>query len=279
MGYPSVQANTPWRAPCGDKSKTRERNNSRGDAAAHARQAISQPDGHRLPMVQRTTYMKRVMGPEMLLSACQKEDGNAMYMLEKPLDISGVAEESSFFEDGTLPNQSISLADLPTGAGELVHGGPGGLGYSRLKPEGCQRSSEAWWRRCLLVSPALCRGQDPEGAARFRPRSAHLKRRKRPSRCAWGFRGSHGKPLCRKTGGIQPFELESKLPQGCRLRKYCRRTRPKLSATVKRSVHWGDAGNPSSLHERHASLLWTSFPTRRPSEARATHREKRGREV
>ena len=34
-------------------------------------------------MVQRTAYVERVMDPEPSLSACLKEDGNAMWMLEK----------------------------------------------------------------------------------------------------------------------------------------------------------------------------------------------------
>ena len=34
-------------------------------------------------MVQRTAYVERVMDPEPSLSVCLKEDGNAMWMLEK----------------------------------------------------------------------------------------------------------------------------------------------------------------------------------------------------
>ena len=56
-------------------------------------------------MVQRTAYIERVMDPELSLPACQKADNNAMWMLENLLDLSGTAEESSFFEDGCLTSQ------------------------------------------------------------------------------------------------------------------------------------------------------------------------------
>ena len=46
-----------------------------------------------------------------------------MWMLEKPINLPGAAEESSFFEDGRAPDKSADLAALSTGAGEPVHGG------------------------------------------------------------------------------------------------------------------------------------------------------------
>ncbi len=51
-------------------------------------------------MVQRTSYLERVMDPELSLAACQRAYGNALWMLEKLLDLPGAAEESSFFADG-----------------------------------------------------------------------------------------------------------------------------------------------------------------------------------
>ena len=69
-------------------------------------------------MVQRTSYLERVMGPELSLAACQ--DGNALWMLEKLLDLPGAAEESSVFADG-CPTHA-DPATLSTGAGEPAHG-------------------------------------------------------------------------------------------------------------------------------------------------------------
>ena len=55
-------------------------------------------------MVQRTSYLERVMDPELSLAACQKADGNALWMLKKLLDLPGAAEESSYFADGCPTN-------------------------------------------------------------------------------------------------------------------------------------------------------------------------------
>ena len=74
-------------------------------------------------MVQRTSYLERVMDPELSLAACPKADGNALWVLEKPLDPPGAAEESSFFADGcptnmlTLQPYQLAQASLSTGAG------------------------------------------------------------------------------------------------------------------------------------------------------------------
>ena len=47
-------------------------------------------------MVKRTSYLERMVVPELSQAACKKADGNALGMLEKLLDLSGAAEESSF---------------------------------------------------------------------------------------------------------------------------------------------------------------------------------------
>ena len=76
-------------------------------------------------MVQRTSYFERVMDPELSLAACQKADGDALWMLEKLLDLPGAAGESSFFADGcptnmlTLQPYQQAQASLSTGAGEF----------------------------------------------------------------------------------------------------------------------------------------------------------------
>ena len=51
-------------------------------------------------MVKRTSYIERVVDPELSLPACQRADTSAMRMLERLLELSGTADESSFFEDG-----------------------------------------------------------------------------------------------------------------------------------------------------------------------------------
>ena len=55
-------------------------------------------------MVQRTSHLERVMVPELSLAACKKADGNALWILEKLLDLPGAAEESSFFADACPTN-------------------------------------------------------------------------------------------------------------------------------------------------------------------------------
>ena len=72
-------------------------------------------------MVQRTSYLERVMDPKLSLAACKKAYGNALWMLEKLLDLPGAAEESSFLADGcptnvlTLQPHQQAQANLSTG--------------------------------------------------------------------------------------------------------------------------------------------------------------------
>ena len=51
-------------------------------------------------IVQRASYIERIMDPELSLPACQRADTSAMRMLERLLELPGTADESSFFEDG-----------------------------------------------------------------------------------------------------------------------------------------------------------------------------------
>ena len=74
-------------------------------------------------MVQRTSYIERVMDPELSLPARQRADTSAMWMLERLLELPGTADESSFFEDGcpanrkTLQPHQKAQASLSTRAG------------------------------------------------------------------------------------------------------------------------------------------------------------------
>ena len=99
-----------------------------GGAAQRAQMLSRMPDKQSAnliatgSMVQRTSYLERVMDPELSLAACQKADGNALWMLEKLLDLRGAAEESSFFADG-CPTKHVDPSTPSTGAGEPVHRG------------------------------------------------------------------------------------------------------------------------------------------------------------
>ena len=106
-------------------------------------------------MVQRTSFLKRVMDPELSLAARKKADGNALWMLVKLLDFPGAAEESSFFADGcptnmlTLQPHQQAQASLSTVAG--------GFGLSSAEARRVSHPLGAWWRRCqkcLLICPA-----------------------------------------------------------------------------------------------------------------------------
>ena len=56
-------------------------------------------------MVQRTSYIDRVMDSELSLPACQPVDTSAMWILERLLELPGIADESSAFEDGCPANR------------------------------------------------------------------------------------------------------------------------------------------------------------------------------
>ena len=74
-------------------------------------------------MVQRTSYIDRVMDPELSLTVCQRADTSAMRMLERFLELPGTADKSLYFEDGcpanrfTLQPHQKAQASLSTGAG------------------------------------------------------------------------------------------------------------------------------------------------------------------
>ena len=79
-------------------------------------------------MVQRASYLERVMDPELSLAACQKADGNALWMLEKLLDLPGAAKEPSFFADG-CPTNMLTLQPHQQAQASLSTG-PEGFGLS-----------------------------------------------------------------------------------------------------------------------------------------------------
>ena len=56
-------------------------------------------------MVKRTSYIERVVDPELSLPACQRADTRAMWMLKRLLELPGTADESSFFEDRCPANR------------------------------------------------------------------------------------------------------------------------------------------------------------------------------
>ena len=67
-------------------------------------------------MVQLTTWIERMMDPELSLSACHKEDDSAMGMLENLRDLARIEEECLFFEDGSARSR---LAFLPYQRGKV----------------------------------------------------------------------------------------------------------------------------------------------------------------
>ena len=52
-------------------------------------------------MVHRTSYLERLMDPELSLAACRKAGGNALWILEKLLDLPRAAENRRFSRTGT----------------------------------------------------------------------------------------------------------------------------------------------------------------------------------
>ena len=86
--------------------------------SAYAGRTVGEPHRHQL-----TSYIDRVMDPELSLPACQRADTSAMWVRERPLELPGTADESSFFEDGcpanrkTLQPHQKAQASLSTRAG------------------------------------------------------------------------------------------------------------------------------------------------------------------
>ena len=190
-------------------------------------------------MVQRTAYIKRVMDPELSLPACLKVDGNAMWMLEKWIDLPGTAEETSFFENGCPTNQLVlqpyqqAQARLTTGAG--------GFGLASVE---ARRTTASIGSLVATVPEVLAdlSGVIGDKARSELPDSDLVRRIWNSTGTSTMCTGLQRKPLrtsCRKAGGIEHFEEESTRPQGGWLRKCCRHMMPNLSAPAKRSIDWG----------------------------------------
>ena len=156
-------------------------------------------------MVQRTSYLERVMGPELSLAACKNADGNTLWMLEKSLDLPRAAEESSFFADGcpanmfTLQPHQQAQASLSTGAG--------GFGLSSAE---AQRMSASVGSLVATVPEVLgdLSGAIGNKVRRGLPDSDLVQRIWNSVRdlrdvhgVLWGFRGGHGEHRAGKLAG------------------------------------------------------------------------------
>ena len=139
-------------------------------------------------------------------------------MLEKLLDLPGAAEESSFFGDG-CPANMLTLQPYQQAQASLFMG-PGGLGLS---------SAEA---RRMSASVGSLVMTMPEVLADLSGAIGDKVRRELPDsdlvRGTWNnvrdLRNVHGvsekamaNVSCRKAGGTEPLEQESKVPQGHQL--------------------------------------------------------------
>ena len=92
-------------------------------------------------MVQRTSILERVTDPGLSLAAYKNADGNALWMLEKLLDLPGAEEESSFFADG-CPTNMLTLQP-PQQAQESLSTGAGGFGLSSAEDRRMSASVES----------------------------------------------------------------------------------------------------------------------------------------
>ena len=72
-------------------------------------------------VVQRTSYLERVMDPELLLAACKKADGNALWMLGEISRSPGGSRRIIVLR-GRVPDKHVDPATSSTGAGEPVRG-------------------------------------------------------------------------------------------------------------------------------------------------------------
>ena len=108
-----------------------------GGAEQFARMLSRMPDEQSVNLiatgsvVQRTSYLERVMDPELSLAACKIADGNTWWMMETLLNFSGAAEEPSFFADG-CPTNMLTLQPCQQAQASLSTGA-GGFGLSPAK--------------------------------------------------------------------------------------------------------------------------------------------------
>ena len=189
-------------------------------------------------MVQRTTHLERVMDPELSLAAGQKAEGNALWMLEKLLDLPGAAEESSFFTDGcptnmlTLQPHQQAQASLSTGAG--------GFGLSSAK---ARRMSASVGSLVATVPEVLAdlSGTIGDKVPRELPDFDLVRRiwnSVRDLRNVHGVSEEAMANVVAESWRDRALEQKSKVPQGSQWQTCCLYTTPKLSAPAKRSIDW-----------------------------------------
>ena len=189
-------------------------------------------------MVQRTSYLERVMDPELSLAACQETDGNALWMLEKLLDLPGAAEESPFFADG-CPTNMLTLQPYQQAQASLstVAGGYGLSSAEALRMSASVGSLVATVPEVL----ADLSGAIGNKARRELPESDLVRRiwnRVGTSAMCMGFQRRPWRTSCRRACGTEPLEQKSKVPEGNQLQICCLHTTPKLSDPAKRSIAW-----------------------------------------
>ena len=178
-------------------------------------------------MVQRTAYIERVMDPELSMPACQKEDNSAMWILETLLDLSGKAEESSFFEDGCPTSQLMLLPHQRAQASPSTEAG--GFGLSSVEAWRVSVSVGSMVSTILEVLADLS-GITGEKVRRGLP-DLDLVRRfwrsVRDLRDVHGFSEEAMATSCGKVGVTEPSDQDSRIPQGSRLLKCCPHMTPK----------------------------------------------------
>ena len=187
-------------------------------------------------MVQRTSYLERVMDPELSLDTCQKVDGNALWMLEKLLDLPGAAEESSFFADGRSANMLILQPHQQEQASLSTETGGFGLSLAEAR-----RMSASLGSLVAAVPEVLA---DLSGAI------GNKVRRKLPDsdlvRRIWNSVRD-----LRNVQGVSEEAMANILPESWRHRAFRAgeqdasgqsvaevHKKPKLSAPAKRSINW-----------------------------------------
>ena len=190
-------------------------------------------------MVQRTSYIERVMDPELSLPACQRADTSAMWMLERLLELPGTADESSVFEDGcpakrlTLQPHQISQAILSTGTG----------GFGLSSPES-RRMSASIGSLVATVPEVLADLSSPlgkmsGGSCPIRTSFAAYGVASGTFATSMGYRRRQWRTWSRKAGGTGGFALTRKELHRSLVGRCFRHMTAKRSAPTRRSTSWG----------------------------------------
>ena len=199
--------------------------------SAYAGRTVGEPHRHQL-----TSYIDRVMDPELSLPACQRADTSAMWVRERPLELPGTADESSFFEDGCPANRLMLQPHQK--AQTSLSAGDGGFGLSSAESRRISASIGSLMATVPEVLADLWGKQSGRGCP-IRTSFTACGVASVTFATFMGYRRRQWRTWSRKAGGRGRSPRTRKVLHGNLMWRCCRHMTAKRSAPTRHSTSWG----------------------------------------